>query len=499
MKLRIITIMVLIAVTILGCKKEKQDVSVFEQEVSFAAVQIEPGAGFKSADDWLCPTDNNGALLTPTVAKVIIAGIAEPFWPAVFTLDGKLYTQAIKLPVAAESQQYTISFFGLYTAINGTLIMATPQTGSAYSEYTTTDVTFPITVTKFAKAEIPVEVLCYMPNAFTNFGFDWLEIDEIIIREQTFFGDFCMKHPADYLTSNYALQPGGLKIDMPAIFKIDAYKKVGNNWVLVPNNANFTNNTAAANYGVGAPVKVQYPDNLMITGEEFKFELWILVKIGAGFDFKLFHTWTFMDAQLIPAGTDKVVDFVLGSCNLSNTDLQLAPYMNLPEICNLLVGDGSAGINNTYINVTLSGIGPGYDIENGLYGVYCADQGHFIYVNTLYESMGVFSSLLPLPVALMEPQAIANIDQANWLMNHLSNYPAANMQDIQNALWKILDAQATFPSSIGDHLPALVTQMVADASANGNNFVPLPGGYAAVIFAKANEPILQIIFTVVDP
>jgi hypothetical protein len=232
----------------------------------------------------------------------------------------------------------------------------------------------------------------------------------------------------------------------------------------------------------------------MITGEEFKFELWILVKVGAGFDFKLFHTWLFMDAQLIPAGTDKVVDFVLGSCNLSNTDLQLAPYMNLPGVCDLTVGDANP-TKGTYLDVTLSGIPTGFDIENGVYGVYCANQGSYINYNTLYLNMGVYSSLLPqlLPSGI-EVKAKDNLDMVNWLMNHLDNYTGETMADIQNAVWTILDdAPAT-----GLGTPsALAIQMADDALANGNNYVPLPGGWAAVVFFKA--PDIQLLFTVVDP
>jgi hypothetical protein len=265
----------------------------------------------------------------------------------------------------------------------------------------------------------------------------------------------------------------------------------------VPNNPNFTNNTAAANYGVGAPVKVQYPDNLMIADEEFKFELWIYVKVGNGFDFKLFHTWPiFKDNNMIPAGEDKVVDFVLGSCNLSNTDLQLAPYMNLPGVCDLTVGGASPGTKGTYFDVTLSGIGTGYDIANGLYGVYCGDQGAHITLGATYPGMGVYSSLIPVNFpSNMEQNAKDHMDNANWLMNHLDNYTGETWQDIQNALWTILDNDIVDEFGVPT---ALSNQMAADALANGDNYVPLPGGWAAVIFYD-NVGMFQLIYTIVDP
>jgi hypothetical protein len=42
-------------------------------------------------------------------------------------------------------------------------------------------------------------------------------------------------------------------------------------------------------------------------------------------------------------------------------------------------------------------------------------------------------------------------------------------------------------------------QMAADAASHGN-FVPLPGGWAAVLVIKNNTPLVyQLIFVVVDP
>jgi hypothetical protein len=495
MKLRIIVLMMLTALVFVSCKKDKEDNSALTQDVSFSAIQIDPSAGLKGTNDWQCPTDANGNLKVPTVAKVLIQGFAEPFWPQVFTIDNVLYTQSIKLPVTGNSQVYTIEFFGLFTAVDGELIMATPEALSDFAVYTSTDVDFEITVSKFAKAEIPVEVLCFMPESYNYFGFDWFTVDEIVIRNQCFFGDFCMKHPADYLGSSYANQSTGLQLDMPAIFKIDVSKEVQGEYFEVPYNPTFNNNNAEANWGVGAPVCIQYPDNLMIDGETFRAQLWILVKVGSAFEYKLFHTWYFDDEEVIPAGTDGVVDFVLGSCNLSNTDLQLAPYQNLPATCSLITGGSSPGSLGTYFDVTLSGIPAGYDISNMAYGVFCADQGSTIYLNTPYSDMGVYSSLLPhlLPGGI-ETKVKNNLDMANWLMNNLGNYNGETWQDIQNAIWIILDNDP--PTGAGTPT-ALANQMATDAMANGNNFVPLPGGWAAVVFYKL--PTIQLIFTVVDP
>ena len=44
----------------------------------------------------------------------------------------------------------------------------------------------------FEKAEYAIDVLCYIPAEWDNFGFEWFEVTEITLREQCFFGDICI-------------------------------------------------------------------------------------------------------------------------------------------------------------------------------------------------------------------------------------------------------------------------------------------------------------------
>ena len=317
-------VLFLASLIIFGCqKKEQENIEILQEgEVHFNAIQIDPVLGFKSTDDeWFCPTDPaTGALLEPAFAKIVIDGYADPFWAEVFELDGNLYTQAIKLPVTGDGPEtYTVTFFGLYTDLGGTLIMATPTPAPApYADYTSTHVSFPFEVNKFAKAEVPVEVLCYMPDDYENFGFDWYQVTEIVIREQCFFGDICVDDPELYVNSIYNSQGNGVQIDMPAIFYIDVtldgevipYSPFGNtSW-----------------FGEGAPLCVQYPDNLSIDGEEFIFEMYVLVLDNTGeFNYQWYKTWTFYDNEMIPTGGDGIVDFVIGDCNLIPPDVTFPP------------------------------------------------------------------------------------------------------------------------------------------------------------------------------
>jgi hypothetical protein len=159
---------------------------------------------------------------------------------------------------------------------------------------------------------VPVELLCYQPDIYEHFGFDWFSLTEITIREQCFFGDICV-NPNDYLTSLYDHEqmPDGCQVDMPALMEI----VVKRNGVTVPYNP-FTNATAEAGYGVGAPLCVRYPDNLNVTGEVFTFELYVLVKSTQPgvFLYQLYHTFQVMDDERIFAGNDGVADFAIGDC-----------------------------------------------------------------------------------------------------------------------------------------------------------------------------------------
>jgi hypothetical protein len=510
-------LIVLAAGLMFSCQK-KDDTPQF-QDVSFKAIELAPDAGLKSTADWICKSD------VPTNAELVIDGTT--YNPELFELDGVLYTQALKLPVQA--QQYCVTSFILYKEGNNVpgyqtnpagdvVVFGTPLANSTYEPYITPAYRLPycFTVTAFTKAELPIEVLCYLDADYDAFGFDWFAITEIVIREQCFFGDFCIKHTADYHGSNYTLQstwPGDVPFwDAPAIIEIVVSKRTALNpetWTPVEYSP-FTNNTANAGYGVGAPVCIQYPDNLSIPGETFKAELYILVKQGNAFNFVKFHEWTFVDDQMIvpaPPASDGVVDFVLGSCNLSGTDLQLAPWQNLPVSASVEIWNPGT-THNTYWDIRFHSYTPAgsYDLPlmpptpTAYMAGWCGDAGTTINEGTfnanLYSSLRTFGWPTGVPFTL---QQIATV---NWLMNHLNDYgfnilgsdQGGQAGPIQQAIWKLLNGtyNVTTPNPIA-------VDMYNDAVGQ-TNFVPLPGGWAAVLIIKDNDPDkYQLVFVVVDP
>lgn len=182
-----------------GCEKDKSpDDSL--QEVIFGIRHIDPSALKTEGDDIPeCPEDENGNLLIPTIADIVLEnaeGVLLPFAPQVFYLNGNLYSQAIKLPPGT----YTVEQFLLREAVNGTIIMATPSATSAYEAYITPGRTlgFSFEVKEFEKSEVQAEVLCFEPSAYSAFGFHWYNIHQTIVKNFCFFGDICLTQDPVY-------------------------------------------------------------------------------------------------------------------------------------------------------------------------------------------------------------------------------------------------------------------------------------------------------------
>ncbi len=318
----------LIAVLFAACNKKEENMVLPEAEVSFSINEsINDGLKSATVDDWVCPSDDQGNLLEPAYAEITIGGTL--YTTDVYRLDGKLYTQSIKLGAAdATATTYSVSKFLLYSADN-VLIRATPEEGSEYAEYVNQPVPFNIDVNAFEKAEIPIEVLCFMPQNYTYFGFTWFASTEIAVREVCFFGDICLNGepfaPSDFNGSLYGSNVG---VDVPAIMKII----VKRNGVEVPNSP-FKNIDA-----LNSPLCVQYPDILNVDGEAFTFELQLWLPDGNGFSYQTYATYTATDdgALDIDAGVDGIVDFVVGTCGVEGVadatfDFLYAPHFVLTD------------------------------------------------------------------------------------------------------------------------------------------------------------------------
>ena len=288
--MRKLLILIFLSILLFACKKniEEQPLVQNEAEISFSLDLVDP-INVKQ-ETWECKTEGNviGApLLEPDYAHVIIDG--QDYYPEVFRIDGVLYTQSIKFLLGdANSADLTVTRFVLYDdggTPGGTLpeaddqiVMGTPEAGSHYGEYIPSSYRLPrnITVTAFEKTQYLFKVLCFIDDDYENFGFDWFMIWEIVIREECFFGDICIKDvSADWgyaiPGSPYLLQSTGIQLDMPSIMEIHVKDASGNHVPYSP----FTNNLPELGYGVGSPLCINWPDHLYAANEVFDIEIWI--------------------------------------------------------------------------------------------------------------------------------------------------------------------------------------------------------------------------------
>ena len=418
------------------------------------------------------------------------------YTPEVFYLENVAYTQVIKL----DPGDYTLEWFMLMNNgsdnIKGTaddeIVKATPMTGSEFAPYVNLTLSYDFTVADFLKTEVAIEVLTFEAASYDSFGFVWFTPVDVTVREQVFFGDICVKHPASYEGSLYDNQVNGLQLDMPAIFKIDVY----HNDVFVAEYNNELDADGNGWYGDGAPLIVRYVDDNAET-DNFEFKLSILVEYGDGFDYRYFSSWSFTDDNIIPNGDDGVVDFALGNCHAASADLVLAPYINLPPVISNYYLTLPNNNEPTYVLAHLTSAGSGWEIPNGTYYAFCGEVDVDIYLNTAYV-MDVYSSLYPELIPDIYPTE--NYPLINYMVNHLDDYPDYTWQDIQMVIWKLLNNwDGINVSGVGswDTHP-IAQQMLADANQFGEGFVPLPGGWAAVLFLNEDTPV-QLQLIMVDP
>jgi len=422
-------------------------------------------------------------------AKIIISG--TPYVVDVFYINSIPYTNTLKLAVG----DYTITEFMLMDDNNtpndnsdDVLIAATPHAGSEFAAYVAQPLDISFTIEEFKKTQLGITVLCYEERNYSSFGFVYHEIGQLTIREQFFFGDFCIKSLSDYAGSIYEYQSSGLQLDMPAIAKIEVWR----------NGVKMGEYSNESWYGEGKPLTVRYGDTHNQI-DNFELKLFILVRQGAGCNYVYFHSWAFKDAELIPAGNDGIVDFVLGNC-IPNADLILPPWMNLPPTATYTITGWSPPTLNAYVDVTLSNVPAGYEISNGLYPAFCADHNLGIYVGMSYE-MAMYSSLYQNQLPLFAQSA--NWEKINWLYNHLSWYPNYQWYDIQGFVW--LYDNPVWDGTANGTVPALTEmsqQMKADADKYGVGYKVPSGGWAAVIFipvGNGDVAKIQTMFVQIDP
>ncbi|HYP05125.1 MAG TPA: SdrD B-like domain-containing protein [Bryobacteraceae bacterium] len=146
------------------------------------------------------------------------------------------------------------------------------------------------------------------------------------------------------------------------------------------------------------------------------------------------------------------------------------PVLNLPPSVSITqIQTPSANLAApSFLTVTLSGIGGGFDLSNGSYRGWCGD---------IYSSF-VASTTNVIPYSVYSPTLPANIQSPAWRkVNYVLNHRQGTWRDVQRAIWILLRgvANPTFAATPESNA------MVNDANAFGASFVPAYGQVIAVL------------------
>jgi len=153
----------------------------------------------------------------------------------------------------------------------------------------------------------------------------------------------------------------------------------------------------------------------------------------------------------------------------------------LPEQVNVLATHSYPTYDQSYFQVTISG---GTSLD-GAYNGWCIDTYHNMsteqYLANVYSSNGI----IPPLAYLYHPE---NLDLLNYILNqHYIGKSSAcggvyTFGDVQRAIWTLFDPDyVPLVSMLGPSKLCRVNEIVADATAHGENFVPGCGQVLAVI------------------
>jgi hypothetical protein len=150
--------------------------------------------------------------------------------------------------------------------------------------------------------------------------------------------------------------------------------------------------------------------------------------------------------------------------------------LNLPTTPVTYYADGGDHITG-FFDVKLSNVPPGFSVSNGEYVGFCTS----IFATSptgLFHTALLFDSTSPTLPPVVPP--------AQWdLINYILNHPLGTADEVQAAIWIVDDGISILPVTPN------VLQMVADAQANGQGFVPSNGQLDAVIVRAIDDTNVQ--------
>ena len=478
----IMTLMIVGLIFMVGCEKDPV-VNSNEGQIELAIVNPSLSGSLK-----------NGTVGVPTGLKngdgpgVPVCKDESPAYVEV-TLDGNVYTVDILQSYGSDTltamlklpaDTYTMSRFDVY-ASNGDLLWASPIQGSYYANlFGLQNIPeMDIVVEPFKKALQEVDVLCWQDYDYENFGYEGFDINYIKVKTICFFGDVCTKFYKEWHELDGSPYGGVSDYlhDFNAIFSVNIFAK--DDYEANGASATALNDPEVNSnidwLGVGAPLCIEYPDYL---GQDDEYVAVISLTLPTG-ESTVIGSVEFTDddatvAEL--AGDDGIFDFLVGGSDcIQGADydgIYELPWMPLPETVQFTLKHSS----EAYFELSNIGIVAGDESGDFVNGAnlpaWCGNDTLWIHWNDKYEA-----NVYPY-YAIPDTSQYATVSgeqwsKLNWIAN---NAGSASVDDIQKAIWFILDQSGG------------VNNALAQAAASHGSYIPPIGGYMTVLV----DPYLNI-------
>ncbi|MEN8137113.1 MAG: hypothetical protein ABFR62_01635 [Bacteroidota bacterium] len=515
---RLATSLVAIALIVAFSSCEKQPVAKDgNYEVSIAINNLTPSLKKGTVDG-----ENTGNLpeCSDAEADYAIVGLIDPNGKPVASMhlpilgvDDGTQTVVVKTKTLGE---YTIDLFEVYDAEDN-LIWAAPKPGSEYYDWVTNKIGDTFTVEAFKKLKVDIDVLCWQPYSYKEFGYFWFDIDKTRVKTLCFFGDVCTKFYEDFHNFDGSPYVGQeyMGYDFPAIFYVlikDSEGEVINNMEVNSNEEWYGNE----------PLCIEFPD---IEGQddEYTFEIYLAYPDGT---WPLVYTSDpFMaedDLEDI-TGDDGIFDFVVGNCSWEGNDanIELDPYLLLPDhgTIEILYGNFKSPNFFDYFEIgLLEGFdNPLYPEElkgESTYG-YCGDIWNFI-TTDIYDV-----DIYPTHTE----EALANIPaeyaaypwgSLNWMANFapVEETTSEIARHYQAAIWMVIhgmgnDVMNRIEGLAGIQIKQADIDFANEALNNHSDYKVRTGDYVVLLFDPveteenvidgSRDNMIQLVLTRVDP
>ncbi|MCK5782639.1 MAG: hypothetical protein KAH10_08610 [Flavobacteriales bacterium] len=562
-----------------SCEKSKDtiDASSDPAEISFSFTL--PGQTFGKNSD-VSPKDGSTPECRDEEADyvtLLLEGtnpIVAPKWYTLDLLglgDGTI-TEAIKIPAG----DYTVTDFYVFSDEDGDMdgfypadapqatypapdgmdydddvvLYASPYEGSYYDNLFnfTFNVSQDFELLPFEKEKNNIDVLCYTPAEYEEFGFKHWDYHPFEVREKCFFGDICTKFWDDfgeYRSKDNPYYGWPEHYDMYGIFEVvvqnpDRVDEAGN---LIQGAVTTSTNLGWDFNDVDAmgPVCVEYLDDLEVDGEVYPFELWIYWPDGTK---TMEYAGEFTDAKPNPfgwitddtgaiIGGDGVFTWQVGDCTHPSADIELIlpAVLYLPSEGVIKVTEANFGGLHPYDYFDVTLLGPTWNnvlypdelFEGNILGGWCGDLYTAIEVPGTYNTF-VYSSLKPWEMPNVQPNgqpedlaihpSMQNYpwEALNWLANEdaLIAETVTEGKEVQALIWILIHSddvtvvdkinQALGANFVQDHGTIAQANAVLAASAG---YTPRTGDWSVVALRPYTQDLkpewVQLVLVRVDP